>query len=226
MKVSSQRGKPSTGLRAFTLIELLVVITIMMLMAGLAWPALTPLIMGNRMTANLLTLSGTLDQARQYAISKNTYVWVLMTTPVNTTTSFPKVAVISSLSGTDSLAWSTTPMNLSTNTDLTVVGKVTDLPNVWIEDTNTVTIPSKPSVTPTPSSTATVNITYYVGGQAVTFTRCVEFTPTGEARISSTLVPYIDLAMIPSHSASLTDSQNQAVLRLTGITGRAAIYRQ
>ena len=67
--VASAHGK-----KGFSLVELLVVIAIMMVLMGLAIPA----IRGTRgdVTKAAYTISGVLEQARTYAIANNTYVWV------------------------------------------------------------------------------------------------------------------------------------------------------
>lgn len=225
MQGTIKTGK-RVGQRAFSLIELLVVITIMILLAAMVWPNLQPLIMGDQLNADVQTLSGTLEQARQYAIAKNTYVWVTMCVPAfNNRSSNPKVGIIASLDGMDDLAWSSTPVDLGNTTSYAVVGKVYELPMVWMitEPTN-ITMPSlpTPSVTPVAAST-NVTFTSYIGGKQVTFNQCVQFTPTGEARVNSALNPYIDLTLVPMAS---TISRNQAVLRISGITGKATIYRQ
>jgi Tfp pilus assembly protein FimT len=61
---------------AFTLIELLVVVGVIVLMMTLAVPAFNAIRGGSDFTSELYDISGTLDQARAYAMSNNTFVLV------------------------------------------------------------------------------------------------------------------------------------------------------
>jgi type II secretory pathway pseudopilin PulG len=60
----------------FTLIELLLVIAIIMLMMGLLVPAFNSLKGSRTLAQTAFEISGALEQARSYAMSRNTYVWV------------------------------------------------------------------------------------------------------------------------------------------------------
>ena len=68
------------------------------------------------------------------------------------------------------------------------------------------------------ASMASVNIT----GGTLTFTRAVQFTPTGEARVGASVSRFIDLAVLED---SVVGSSNRAVLRLTGLTGKTSVQR-
>ena len=61
---------------AFTLIELLMVIAVMVVIIAMAVPAFTTIKGGSDVTKAVYDISGTLDQARTYAMANNTYVWV------------------------------------------------------------------------------------------------------------------------------------------------------
>ena len=199
--------------RAFTLIELLCVTAIISVLAVLSPLALNSMLLGNQISSGLQALGGTLDLARQHAISKNTYVWVVF----NFSESGPKVGVISAKNGTDSLMWNQDEVDVVGSTDFELLGKITELAEVRIADTPTVAISGLPETDTTPAELAVVNLKV----KSTTFTRAIQFTPTGEARVNSSVVRFIDLVMLPRNG----DSPNQAVLRVAGLVGKTSIYR-
>lgn len=64
------------GRHAFTLIELMVVIGIIAVLTTLLVPAFTGLKKADDVTAAAYDIKGVLEQARVYATSRNTYVWI------------------------------------------------------------------------------------------------------------------------------------------------------
>src|SRR5262245_26003946 len=92
----------------FSLIELMSVVAISALVFATAAPALSGLTWVSGLNKNLLVLSGVLQQARQYAISKNTYAWVVFSMPSSSASldSPIKVGLVASMDGTDVLGWS------------------------------------------------------------------------------------------------------------------------
>src|ERR1700686_958237 len=61
---------------SFTLIELMVVIGIIVLFSVLLVPAFTSLKGSGDITNTAYAITGVLEQARNYALANNTYVWV------------------------------------------------------------------------------------------------------------------------------------------------------
>jgi prepilin-type N-terminal cleavage/methylation domain-containing protein len=219
--------------KGYSLVELLVVIAIMAILLGFSSSAVPALLRGDKVSAGISTLNQTLAQARQYAISNNTYVWVLLSPP-STSSSTPdqplRVAVLASLTGTDCLNWQTTPVSYPSasapGSQMQMVSTITDLHGVSIQNTPGVTLTSTP-----PSSFAslnesmTINIQY--AGQTVPFTYAVQFTPMGEALVSSSMSRYIEFDVYPQHSGSGSpnNSPDQAVLCIAGLTGATTLYR-
>lgn len=114
------------------------------------------------------------------------------------------------MDGTDVQGWSPASTPLSGASNLEMVGKPLELPLVRVEDgTNAA------------GTLASVNI---VGGSPQqTYTRAVQFTPTGEARVGNSVSRYIDMAILQGTG---TQSPNRAVLRVAGLTGKTSVQRE
>lgn len=208
--------------KGFSLIELLCVVAVIAVMVLVALPAMSSLTLSGQIGQSLQTLGSTLEMAHQYAINNNTYVWVVVGTN-NVPNSNLKMGVIASTTGTDDLAWNPNTVTLSQATGYQLVGKVTDLPRIAVADTPTVTIKNLPSVSiPASPMSTTLSFAVSFGGQSLTFKKCIQFTPSGEARVGQSVARFIDVAVL---SSKATNSPNQAVLRVGGTTGKTFTYR-
>lgn len=200
---------PFSARRGFSLIELLAVMAVMAVLAAASVPAISGLTRGNVMNKNLLVFAGVLEQARQLAISKNTYVWVVLSDPAKVGDPI-KVGQIASRDGTDALAWSSSPLTLSASTNLEMVGKPRDLSWVRVENS------SRPN-----AGVAMANVNIVDGLQGRTYTRAIQFTPTGEARVGASVSRFIDVAILQDTG----NTSNQGVLRIAGLTGKTSVQR-
>ncbi|GAT35481.1 prepilin-type N-terminal cleavage/methylation domain-containing protein [Terrimicrobium sacchariphilum] len=210
---------PTIASKAFSLVELLCVIAVIAILTTVSIPALRG--RANDMNAGLHVAGGVMEFARQYAISQNTYVWVAVRS--STSGEDGRIAVIASKDGTDLLSWSSASTDVASSTDLELVGPVRTLPRVRVVDAATASIPSMPAVSGAVKM-AEVDFQVGSGSGSQNFNRAVQFTPTGEARVTSGVVDrYIDMALLP-HQAALTDP-NQAVIRIFGLTGKSVVYR-
>jgi len=248
--IASKPPNDMTSLRArakragFSLAELLVVITIIAVLSAAGGPAFTALTSSGSANQNISQLSGILEQAREYAVAQNTYVWVAFyNSTASNGTSQVSVAVIASTDGTDPASlggvssWQTYGYGAAPGAGLALVSKIVTLKQLNIESATSVSPSSLPTVTPPVTSSAnsinnstTNNSTGFFSIQLpgtstpVSFIQGVQFTPSGQARNSSSPVNVIDLDLQPQKGTT-NDTKNVAVLRMNGLTGETVVYR-
>jgi prepilin-type N-terminal cleavage/methylation domain-containing protein len=219
--------------KGFSLLELLTVIAVISILMATSTSFIPSLLKSNQVDANVSTLSGIFEQAREAAISGNTYVYVVFTGPLTTTPAGGlAVAVIESQDGTDALnnfAYSG-PINAAN--DLMLLHKVQGLSAIKLLTqsqtealVSSLSISSVPSISPAGATMpSTLNLTLAAGGSSYTFTQGVMFKPDGEALVSTTTWnDLVEFGLQPLQSAT---ASNVAVMRLTRLTGRLTVYRQ
>lgn len=217
----------------FTLVELLTVVAIMCVLIALAVPALTSLAKGNQMNQSLIELSGMLEQARQYAISRNTYVWVaLRPNPSGPNGDELSVVMLASKSGIDPSPWSSYGVVPGNEIDLAARPRTFD--QIRFEEAGTFTDSKIPSLSGKTTTTAAKNspsqgsasFQVKLPGASSTsdFNRVIQFTPNGEARVSANVIDVIEFGVHPTRG-SKGDENNVAVLRINGLTGQATVFR-
>ena len=198
---------------------------IMAMVVGLGVPALSSMSQSSNVNSGISGMAGVLEQARQYAVAQNTYVWVAIHPQSNGES--VDVAVLASKNGTDPSPWGSYGDVPNATVDL--IGKIQTLPMVKFAEAGTYTsvqIPSLPATSPqittvdnSPASTALFNLK--LRGQSVEFDRAIQFLPSGEARNAATPVNIIEFSLQPPHGTA----RNIAVIRVNGFTGNTMIYR-
>lgn len=217
----------------FTLIELLVVIAITIVLVALTVPALTSLTKGSQMTQSLIEISGLLEQARQFAISRNTYVWIAMRpNPNGPNGDELSIVMLASKTGTDPGSWAS--YGAVPNTEIDLASRIRTFDQIRFEEAGTFTqdkIPGLTGKTPvnaannSPSNgTASFQIKLPGTASTTTFDRVIQFTPSGEAKVSPNVIDVVEFGLRPTRGKT-GDENNVAVLRVNGLTGQTTVYR-
>ena len=242
----------TSKVRAFTLTELLVVVAIMGLLAALSIPAMQSMAGAGKFNQAVSGIAGLFELARSQAIAQNTYTWVVLyqTDPSKYSTadnnSGNEVFATAYLSndGTDPFAGGTAtaatfpagtvpgattlliPITRFLNFKQTslVLDSSVPLPNI---STNNVYATNAPNFQYSNFKVGNgVTTTLGSSGTAIKAYGIVEFTPSGAARISSSLVESIWLGLYPLKGKTTSVSSNVASLRINGLTGLVTVYRK
>jgi prepilin-type N-terminal cleavage/methylation domain-containing protein len=214
--------------KGFTLVELLIVIAIMAILAGLSVPALSALNRSGQAGLTFSKLSETLEQARQYAVAQNTYVWVAFSASPSSlgTGTQLSIAVVASADGTDLASNWTSSVGPGTN--LVQVSKMQTFQLTELQTPGKVTPATiLAEVGQAINSTAKFSITLPGQNAATTFGQAIQFTPSGEARnTDGAPVDLVEFDVQPEKGPGIADPNNGAVFQVSGLTGETRIYRQ
>jgi type II secretory pathway pseudopilin PulG len=213
---------------AFSLVELLTVMAVISLLVGLGTQLAGGVFGSGKFNANVAKASAILDQARQYAIANNTYVWVafrqnppMATRPLESVA----IAVIASQDGTNPVGWNGT-VDVPGST-LQLVNKIEWMEGTQLGLSSSVSAILNPPSRPTQSGenlASDLRFRIPVAGTMVEFDQVTAFTPRGEALVGEGLVAYADIPLEPFPAAA--DNRNVAIIQLSGITGIQRVYRQ
>ncbi len=224
-RISGQRfGISKYG---FTLVELLVVIAIMGSITALVVPVMRGGADLNKVAWNL---SGTIEQARAYAMAQNTYVWLAINNAEASTAlqSNTAVFVVASRDGSSSTA----------ATNLIQLGKTEMFENLILSGSipaygNRPAAPTQVaqlSVQPMPSPAITLP-----GPLAARFktNKIIKINPDGSAWLPNPgnaapnnwqMVQWIEIGL-QATQGTLATSRNTAVVQEGGLTGQVRIFR-
>jgi prepilin-type N-terminal cleavage/methylation domain-containing protein len=191
--------------RAFTLIELMVVIAVIVILTALLVPAFTSLKGSGDITNAAYTITGALEQARNYAMANNTFVWVgfyeeatTATSPTNATPPYPGkgrliLAMVASKDGTTNCqdpASNTSTRIPLTASQITQIGKLIKIENIHMTDIGPPPSPT-PSPTPYPNSLAArPDLPYTYGSPTADYQNRINSDDTHSPE-NQTLYPFI-----------------------------------
>lgn len=195
----------------FTLVELLAVISIMAIMLSLVVMGVGDLNQSRKGDFAVSNLTLALETARLHAQSKNTYTWLALTkNPAASTDPSLKVAIIASTDGMsksygNDAPWPANTINIKGSADFKQVGKTITIEEYKID---------VPLDSPPLSSTPQFSIPF--NGSTVSFTRVIEFTPTGEAKIAPGNVEVIRMQLLPIRKKA---GDKNVQITINGLTG-------
>jgi Tfp pilus assembly protein FimT len=216
---SKIRLRRSSG-NAFSLIELLVVINIVIYFCWVTFPSLNSILTGQGVSEAAYGVSAAVEQARNLAVTRKTYVWLAMQEEVSDGNLGIRLGIVSSKDGTAN----TNASNLLPH------GKPLLIPRVGLAEIG--------DVKTTAPSNGAVDLTDFLGGirfriGSVSFDqgRTVTFMPLGEA--STNPVPSLSSGFDPLMLLSLRQTRgtnmipgNDISVAIDGSVGIPTIYRQ
>lgn len=214
-----------SGKKGFSLVELLAVVGIVVLLGSLSIPALTAINNASRLNNAIINIQGSLQVAKTYAVTNRTYVWVGFTVE-NTGTANPtiRMAMIHTKKGSlfgstgtfDPSRWSPVQQPIAVSgvdMDSTLGGSSGDI----TEDDSTLT---DTLTDPIP------DFDWRVGDADYTFTDIIQFGPDGRASLELDVDDQsIPLRFVRIGLLDAKNTDNYAVIRVSGTTGNVELYR-
>ncbi len=219
--------------------------TIIALMAALAVPALS-VFNGNEVSRAVYSVSDTLEQARAYAMSKNTYVYVgVVQDTASSATGSMVIGVVASSQGTQMFSGGTTtlPQNSSSFNQISRLLKVTNVQAVSLSSSKPTSGNPRqavgnnyklgdPSFDPT-SNPGPPNYSFALGpytfnsasgitSQGVTSAGMLQIDPQGAvSEVGGSSVPFFEIGLEPVNG----NQANYAAIQIAGLSGSVRIYR-
>ena len=206
----------------FSLVELLVVIAIISLLMVMAAPVVSSLMGAKTLDRGTYDLAGLLEQARNEAVTRQTYVWVGIK-PVPTAHGLEiQVAIVCSKDGTGT---NTDPSNLA---NLSKVFHLSNLSLVAWSGLKASTQNLFTNATPVSVSSNVAGIAFTSGqtqfqGTTLTFTPGGEVLLKGAAKSTDGFNEWIDVSFRLAHGTTVAPGADDASVLIEGATGSVKI---
>lgn len=213
--------------RGFSLLEILTVVALMAIVLGVSIPAISGLNNSGKANQTIAEVAGLLEQARQYAVAQNTYVWVVFNTEVVNGADILHVTVVASRDGTDPQAYGAVPSGA-----FDLISRVRSFPQVRLTAAGNFTpaqisgLPSTAGAANALGAGAIFNIKIPERATTSAFSQSIRFTPSGEARSASSPTDFIEFGLQPAPTTSTPNTNNIAAIRVNGLTGQPRVYRR
>ena len=225
--------------RGFTLTELLVVTAVIGILASASGPLLSSLLGAGNANRAICGASSILDLGRQYAVSNNTYTWVVFASnPTPGSGSSLYAVILGSKDGSNTSdgvaavdldAGGTYDLG-STSSNLFAIQKVEAYRGVQLG-----TLSQSPSpATPTPVgpnakvsfkfSSANAEGDVYLNSHP-SAQRVVQFSPNGQSLIAASMSQVIELGLQGMKGVAL-DPNDVVAIQVNGFTGQTRVYRK
>lgn len=214
---------------AFSLIELLAVMGIIVALSAVSVPALQSVKGGSSVNKALADLSSTLELARTHAMANRTYVRVLLAeVPAGGNQMLPQLVALPVYSANGSASG-----DLSEAEVWPALGRPLVLDDLKVFDTLDGSTPVDTSADVTPMGAnlqgpKMADVVRQVPGRgALRFSGVIQFSPTGEARVSfEEPARHIKIAIDrPVAEGTAGRKRNPFILRLSGMNGSIRVLR-
>lgn len=203
---------------AFTLVEMMVAMTMIALLSVVSGPALSALSGAGSVNRAIGDLSGALELARAYAMAQSTYVRVGFSQIPSTASATGNQTVVLTLYSKDGTLGASDAAGMA-SAAWVPVAKPLLLRGLCVNDALGAGDDATPSATDIPAYVRKVP-----GVGDATFSSCIQFDPSGEARVQLAGVSrFIKIGM--NRTQPSADS-NAFVVRLAGVSGAIAILRK
>lgn len=222
--------RPRRQKAAFSLIELLAVMAIIVTLSAVSVPALQSVKGGSTINKAMADLSSTLELARTHAMANRTYVRVLLAeVPAGGNRILPQLVALPVYA-----ANGTSAGDMAQSVDWPALSKPLVLDDLKIFDALEGSSPVDTSADVTPMGSNVqgakmAEVARQVPGRGtLTFSGVIQFSPTGEARVSfEEPARYIKLAIDQPQSGNAVEGRkkNPFILRLSGVNGSIRILR-
>jgi prepilin-type N-terminal cleavage/methylation domain-containing protein len=236
-------GNPSLSknplTKGFSLVEVLAVLTVICLLVSVTSPALSGLMGSGNTNRAIYGASSVMDLARQYAVSNNTYTWlVLASNPSASGGGSNLYAVILGSKDGSNTSDGVTAIDLDTqgtydltnpSSNLAVLQKAEVYRGAQLG-----TLSQDPApVSPVPADPNT-NVSFKFPASAaeataffnanLTAQRVVQFSPNGQSRVSGSMSQVIEVGL-QGMKGNVPDVHNVAAIQIDEFTGQTRVYR-
>jgi prepilin-type N-terminal cleavage/methylation domain-containing protein len=216
MKSSSPQ---MAGTRGFSLVEMLTVMALVAILSTAAMTSLTGSGSASRLGAAATSVASFLEQARTYAVTQNTYVYVGFLPRASGTSSGEiemKLLAVASRDGSSVLPAGGTLDLQSANSPAIVIGKPLLIGKISMDTNGTYDPPI-----PRPAATSLGSADETLKSGAQTFGNVLAFTPGGEVILSNgSLSQRYEIGLEYAGKDS-----RAAVVQIAGLSGQTRVYQ-